>query len=469
MINLATRRNVGMWLFPASVVLVLLLEYSNGLVWNLYVWSEISTLVGFSVVLIGPCIAAATAWMVARERRCSLEELLITTPSPPFNRWAAVWLGSSIWGVLAYGITAGVLIVLAARTAVWGGPTLWPMVIGVLAIPAYAAVGCAAGAFFPGRSTGPLTAIGALLAEVVAGRFGRNIDMPFLSYLSPVGVLNTSVWYGVRPNVAVVQSLMLLGLTGLGLGAVAWRADAQKHTRALLAAGALLVATSVGVLIAHAPPSWQTLRDQVRVASGIVGKDRAVVPYTPACTSTGVTVCMHPAYRPFLQGDAATIRRLLEPLSGIAGAPARAAQSPGWQGVSNGALEFILTNLPPDDPSMPANLAKDQSFFGPIILSLVRTRHGAHRAGVCPGDTSGRSCDLAQEAIGIWLVRRAGLRVTAVDSTGATSYPYVGHDLRQTVAAARRFAALPAMKQRAWLRRQYVALRQGRVSIAELP
>src|SRR5437764_154205 len=87
LVSLATRRNVGIWFFPLMVVLILLLEYSNGLMWSVSLWPEMSDLVGFSIVLIGPCIAAATAWMVARERLCGLTDLLVSTPSPAFTRW----------------------------------------------------------------------------------------------------------------------------------------------------------------------------------------------------------------------------------------------------------------------------------------------------------------------------------------------------------------------------------------------
>src|SRR3978361_551946 len=131
MIPLATRRNVGKWIFPLSVVLILLLEYSNGLMSSVILWPEMSDLVGFSIVLIGPCIAAATAWMVTRERLCRLDDLLVTTPSPACTRWAALWLGTSAWGVLAYTVTGGILIGLTLRNAVWGGPTLWPMLVGL--------------------------------------------------------------------------------------------------------------------------------------------------------------------------------------------------------------------------------------------------------------------------------------------------------------------------------------------------
>jgi hypothetical protein len=477
LVYIATRRNVGQWMFPLAVVLVLLLEYSNGLVWSDYLWPDMSVLVAFSIVLIGPCIAGATAWMVARERLCRLDDLLISTPTSAFMRWTAYWLGTSVWGVLSYTVTGGILVGLTMRNAVWGGPTLWPMLVGVLAVPAYAALGGAAGLFLRARSAPAITAVTALMAEIIAGRFGRDIGMPFLSYLSPAGVLNTSVWYGVRPNVALVQTLMLLGLTSLGLGAMAWRADELKLTRGLLAMGLLLAGASSALLIAHAPPSWQTLRDQLGSAKGIVAQDHAVVPYTPVCASTHVPVCMHPAYQRFLGGDAATINRLLAPLQGIAGAPVRAMQTPGKQGVVQGTLYFVLSNWPKDDPSMPANLSRVQSFFGPITASLVQdsgppacTSKGVPPCAsrTCPG-AGWRSCEEAQEALAIWLARRAGLHVTSIDRNGTWSYPFVGDNLKATSAAARRLASLAPAQRHAWLRAHYVALRQGRVSIAEMP
>jgi hypothetical protein len=135
--------------------------------------------------------------------------------------------------------------------------------------------------------------------------------------------------------------------------------------------------------------------------------------------------------------------------------------------------------LPSDTPSIPADLAHDPSFFGPIVHSLVQlngasgcaTDSGSvcKRPGECPGDATGQSCELAQRALGIWLIRNARLTVPADQSSRAPEYPYVGLRVSVALAAARRFAALPATQQHWWLRRHYRALRHGQVSISVLP
>ncbi len=361
---------------------------------------------------------------------------------------------------------------MALRHAVWGGPAPWPLAVGLPAIPAYAAIGYAAGASFPERFAAPFVAFMALMGEIILGvaLAAAPPTLAKLSYLSPAPFLDVSVWYGVRPNVGLPQGLSMIGITALCLGLLARREGTRGIARGLLGAGFFLAAASVLALIAAAPATALDLK-AARISSG--PRDAATLPYTPACAATPIPVCMHPAYRAYVRGDAATINRLVAPLRGIPGAPTRAAQTPGAQGIVHGTLYFVLSDLPTDDSAMPANLSTDQSFFGPVAVSLVGD--GTHDDGLdrCSSDygfaTGVQTCRPAQEAIGIWLVRQAGLRLVLAERSRGQGYPYFGNDWAIASAAAQRFANLTPARRHAWLRAHYLALRQGRVALGALP
>ncbi len=472
LLRIATRRNVGLWLCPLIVAFCLLAVYGLGLDWSIYLWPEMSEFVGKTVLIIGPCIAGTAAWMAGRESRCGLEDLLATTPRPAFARQAATWSGTVIWGLSAYIVAGAILIGIALRHAVWGGPTWWPMAVGLLAVPAYAAVGYVAGASFVDRFAPPFIAFLALLGEIALGVMlgGASPGPAQLSYLSPTPLLDVSVWYGVRPNVGLPQGLSMIGITVLCLGVLARREGTRGLARGLLAGGGCLAVASVLALIVVAPAGVMDLRS-ARTSAG--PRDAAIVPYTPACAGTPLPVCMHPAYRMYLRGDAAVINRLTAPLRGIPGAPTRAAQSPGAAGVIDGVLAFVLSDLPTDDAAMPADLTTDQSFFGPIAVSLVGADAAADGLDRCSSDygfaTGTQTCLPAQEAIGIWLVRQAGLRLTTTERSVGQGYPYFGNDWAIASAAARRFAALTPAQRHVWLLAHYRALRLGRLPLSALP
>ncbi len=240
LLRIEARRSVGLWVWPLLLGLALLLAYGSGLAWRVTFWVQASVLVRDGLLIIGPGLAGAAVWMGGRERRRKMDDLLATTPHPVWARRSATWAAIALWGLLGYAVAGAYVFVLAMVQTNWGGPVAWPMLVGLVAVPAYGAVGYALGALVPSRFTAPLVAIALLVAPVVVGwgsRTGtlgpatRPSALDALHYLSPVATLDASVWYGVRPDVGWPQALFLLGLIGLALGGLALRDRESRRDR----------------------------------------------------------------------------------------------------------------------------------------------------------------------------------------------------------------------------------------------
>jgi len=479
LLRLEARRNVGLWAWPALVGLALLFWYGDGLAWRVTFWIQASVLVRDGVILIGPGIAGIATWMGGRERRRKMDDLLATTPRPPWARWGVTWAATALWGVLAYIVAGAYVLVLAIQHTNWGAPVVWPILVGLVAIPAYAAVGYALGAAIPSRFSAPLVAIALLVLPVAVGwgsgtgTFGpatKPSALDALRYLSPVATLDSSVWYGVRPDIGWPQALFLLCLTGLALGGLALRDRRDRSgwgAWGALLAGGVLGAAAVAILLVTAPPDSRILGASrtTNVPFPLLTRYDRPIPYTPACAGAPMRVCVHPAYRSYLAAEAPVINRLVAPLLGVPGAPLRAEQrSHGEMGVIGRILAFVPNN---------GNGATDQTFFGPVAQALVANYMVDGRGllpGTCPGDPTLQSCWDAQSAIGIWLVRQAGLRLDTVTIGGTALHPYFGGaDWSLTSVAADRFGKLGRDRQRAWLRAHYDALNKVHIRLEDIP
>lgn len=422
-----------------------------------------SVVIRDTILFAGPFVAGAAAWMAGRERRRRIEDLLATTPRPAFARRAATWTGTIAWGAVAYLAAAAILVALTLRHAVWGAPSLWPILIGLLAIPAEAAVGYALGVYVSGRFIAPFVAIIVFLAQIGVGYAlaGGPANTRVLAYLSPVVYLDTSVWYGVRPDVSLPQALVLLGLTAIGLSATALYRRASWSAWGSCCAGVVLCGASAAMLLVSAPPTSSDLMASRYMptfgGATLQAWNKRPIPYAPACAASPMPVCVHPAYAPYLKGDAAIINRLVAPLRGLPGVPTRAVQrSDGAWGVIGNDLAFVPQEMP-----------ADELFYGQIALALTAYNYNFKDFLHCPGDATMQSCYEAQESVGIWLVRQAGLSLS-LEERGVPWGKFTS-DWRITSPAARRFARLSPTSQRAWLRAHYLTLRHGGVSLKDLP
>jgi hypothetical protein len=185
---------------------------------------------------------------------------------------------------------------------------------------------------------------------------------------------------------------------------------------------------------------------------------------TPVCSHDPVSVCVHPAFRAQLPRLTQTINRIAAPVAGLPGAPDRFIDDNIVAVVNGPVLGY------PSSPAQEAQLRRDgiDVFSTPPQRTVI----------LDPADSPSQIAvaltfsyavkappTAAQEAIALWLLRRAGFRPdlsTPNDVFDQSSY--AGAE-----AAARRFGALPAAEQSSWLHTHYSALRNGALSLRDLP
>lgn len=116
------------------------------------------------------------------------------------TRDLTAWAATAAWGEIAYLLVGLYVLVATAREATWGSPPLEPIVVGLVAVVAYAAVGYLAGALVPSLFTAPLVSIALYLIPALT--YTLNYGSP-VSFLSPWTTLDPgrySVLRGVWPD-----------------------------------------------------------------------------------------------------------------------------------------------------------------------------------------------------------------------------------------------------------------------------
>src|SRR5207302_4816845 len=133
---------------------------------------------------------------------------------------------TTCWAMAGYVACVGVVYLITARRATWGGPLWWPAAVGAVGIAALCAFGFAAGALFPSRFTTPLATV---IAFCWLG-FGTSsahdshslwLVSPLVSGSANVGAdPGVATFYHYLPDLAIAQVMFLAGLTLALLGAV---------------------------------------------------------------------------------------------------------------------------------------------------------------------------------------------------------------------------------------------------------
>ena len=211
-------------------------------------------------------------------------------------------------------------------------------------------------------------------------------------------------------------------------------------------------------------------------------------PYTPVCSHTAIPICLQPAYRPLLADVTAALGPVLSQVAGLPGAPVRVTQvavtsvhADPSNGIALGGpviggrppvlyLPLSRVALPGEGraSAITENLRQQD---GAWILSLVVGLPGQVGAGasvgginVMPGLGPRHS---AQVAVADGLVRALG---PARPGPLSAQLPHgTSSGAHQELAAAQRFAALPAAARHAWLMTHLAALRAARISLSEIP
>jgi hypothetical protein len=122
-------------------------------------------------------------------------------------------------------ICVGVLYAVTARQASWGGPLWWPAAVGAAGLPALAAIGFAAGAWFPSRFMTPLVSVTAFFCRAQrAVRAWRYVALA--SFADHHGSLDVgpdpgvATFYPYLPDLSIAQLIFAAGVAAAVIGAL---------------------------------------------------------------------------------------------------------------------------------------------------------------------------------------------------------------------------------------------------------
>ena len=425
--RIEARRNFGLFLFlpfAAMVWCFVFLTTSDKVV----LWPQVSIAVRDSVAVVGTAVTGVAAWMAGRGRRVRIEELLVTTAQPPVIRDLAAWATTTGWGLIGCMLGATIVLAHASLNATWGSPLVVPVVIGLLIAAASATWGYAAGTWFPGRFTAPLSAVVVFLFLFLPGAFSYPIqNLNFFSQSFD------SVFFPVRTDLSPLHAAMLLGLTVLALGCIVLKRHRNLPAWGTALAGAAPSVACVVVLVGVGRPGTMS-----------------PLPYEPVCSQGSIEVCMHPAYQAVQAETVDVIERLTQPLVGVPGAPTKAVQVPSaaeWGLTPDGVLRF--------EPH------ESYAFLGGGPDSLASQISGVLTYGAA-------CCDEAQEVIRGWLLEQAGVPIAICEEDRDEGGVCTGVP-RRYVPHIERFAALPPEVRHAWLYDNYAALTRGELTLEDLP
>jgi hypothetical protein len=482
LLRLDLRHSAILWMAPILGALFYFTTYRSVIalpaLWDL----RATTALRDGVAAFAPFVAGAAAWMGARDGRLATGELVAASARSRWSRRVITWVATTCWATAIYMVCIGVVYGVTAIQATWGGPPLWPVVVGVSAVAALAAVGFAAGAVLPSRFTAPLAAAIALLVVQAPGKvqFASNpFHLHFTSSPYPLLIptsnqplpFDAGVFFRFSSGVEILQAILFAGLAvtalgALGLPATAGGAWSRRVAVLLTLLGLAGVSTGVGLI-----GTARLTAHGVEIPALYSKADDRPIPYTPACSHTAPRpVCVQPAFKPYLPQITAALAPLLHEVAGLPGAPVRADQvadlgtapatslcyypGHGVAGIGGGiggslsgtpaVFQFSVVQLP-GTYGLSAG-----SFAGEVQLTLVQAL------------TGGCGDDPAQQAIRAALLKTAGLSLApVVQSTGGLP--------ASAAAAAMRFASLPPATRHAWLQSHLVALAAGRLTTAQIP
>jgi hypothetical protein len=418
-----------------------------------------------------------SAWAGSREGRRKTGDLLASTVRPAWTRQLAALAGTMFWLVLAFLAAVTLLYVQTARAVTWGGPPLWPVAVGVVALVTICVVGFTAGALFSGRFTAPLAAVSAIVVHMVGTHGVNDPEIPSVHDLLSLGTnlppYDVGVFYRVPLDVPIAQVMFMGGITVaaaglLALSPVLRRPDGRGPSAG--ASGRWLRGVAVALVaagVAASVTAYDLTGTAKLTAAGWripalhdAASDRPVA-YTPDCASSaGFRVCLHPAFGAYLGGIAVALDPVAAEIAGLPGAPVRAEQ------VVPGAPFYgsVITGTPPV-----YEFTAEITWVSPAVVAGADSRVGFQQ-GYLDDFIGGRvpivasTLSPAQQAVVSALMTAAGSPASAqaLFLNGPPPTP-------QVTAAANRFAALPSAARHAWLAAHLAALRAGRITLAQIP
>jgi hypothetical protein len=469
-----------------------------------------SVVTGPNLIFFSVIAAGIAAWVATREVRRKTGDLLATTARAVWPRQATVLAATVFWMVLAYLAGVAVIYLQAAFQATWGGPPLWPVAVGVVGVAASCAVGFTCGTLLPGRFTAPVVAVAVFAAWFVGVNAANNVNnfenvssakgSPALFVSTDSGRPqnhDVGVFYHVLPDVSIAQVMFMGGVLLVTVGLLALLPAARiPGVRDLsLAAGRrwLTVLAAVGVACGVAASATAfslagTARYSLTTGWGIPALHDAAgdqpIPYTLDCTGSAVTVCIHPAFEPYLSAMSAALQPAAAEIAGLPGAPVRAEMTTG------AALPAVAGTTSVYDYSTEQESYGEVSWWAtPAMARTAGWEQGVQEDFITwfvsgAADQQAPSPTPAQEAVAIALLAKIGAPVPQYpqffqpsSQSGASSVSggpggsgtQPTASAAQITAAARGFESLSPAARHAWLAANIAALRAGTITLAQLP
>lgn len=497
LLRIELRRNAMPWILPLIAALFWFDSYrpSTGTtpLWVLRTFWNMGQ--GHTIIDFGPFVAGVAAWMGSRDGRRGTADLVTASARP---RWAvqlAIWAATAVWAVAGYLVFVGVMFGVYAHQGVQGSPPWWWVAVGATAVIAFSAAGFAVGAFFPSRFAAPLAAFGGFLAMAMSSQTGFRSPSGWALILPTNSNGNyqpaSGIFYPYLPDLPIARVMFLAGIAvaavGLiGLPARAGRPWLRRAAAVVTLAGVAAAGTAVGLAgTARLGPHGMVIP-----ALHDAANDRPI-PYTPVCGhAAGIPVCLNPAYRRYLPDVTAALGPVLGEVAGLPGAPARTTQVAGVypSGGGRAGQAVTISGRPPvlRMPLGTLNLPGPCGFCdGPVTAAQFAAQLRLLSVHAFVGARNGVGTP-TQQAVQAALLQGAGIPFAAqprvLDAYGmqaswalATGNGQVrgsngpGPATGPVYAAARRFAALPAAAQHAWLASHLAALRAGHLTLPQLP
>jgi len=473
------------------------------------VWSvRASVISGANLVFFSVIGAGIAAWTAAREGRRKTGDLLATTARAPWARRSTVLAATTFWVLLAYLAGVAVIYVQTASEATWGGPPLWPVAVGVAGIAAACALGFAGGALFPSRFTAPIVAVAVFVAWFVGIAAANGVQNAANGMKGTPALLVAAtgrpqdpalgVFYRVAPDVSIAQVMVMGGVLLAAVGLLArWPSPGMPVRRRLTVTAAILVAAGVAAAAAafsltgtarnFFPAGWE-------IPAVHDAADNQPVPYTPDCAVGAFTVCIHPAFAPYLGAMAAALRPAAAEIAGLPGAPVRAEMNSGVAPRAVAGTTSVYAY------STEQEGVGGESFWAtPATAGTTAWEQGAQQDFITwfvsgPAEQDSPGPTPAEEAVAIALLARIGAPVpqypqfsqpstssggSSASSTaggsatsgasGAQSGAQSAATAAQITAAATRVGSLSSAARHAWLAASIAGLRSGAITLAQLP
>jgi hypothetical protein len=431
---------------------------------------------GHTIIDFGPFVAGMAAWIGSRDGRRGIRDLVTTTVRPRWISHLATWAAAAIWAVGAYLVFVSVMFAVYADNGVKGEPPWWWVAVGAAAVAAFTAAGFTLGALLPSRFTAPLAAFAGFFVMAMSSQTGFHDATGWAQVLPTNSHDNfqpdSGIFYPYLPDLPIARIMFLagiaiafLGVLGLaGRGAGRW----ERVTGAVIAAcGVAAASTAVGL----AGTARLTATGIAIPALHDAASDRPI-PYTPVCGGTTFRVCVNPAYSSELTYLTQALAPVVARTAGLPGSPVSARQvattyKPAGGGF--GAEPMTITGRPavlsvplgaysflPGAAGFTSAPVPVEAFEEDIWVLYLAAFTGAGNGQGTP----------AQQAVGLAVLWETGVPLgkqpMEYNLNGAAYSPGV-------TAAARKLAALPATARHAWLAAHLAALRDGGLTLEQLP